>query len=317
MDAPRDEEMLDAAGGAPADVAPQQQAMRVDASVEAALNLLPSNTDSATSFSLYGLLNKAQSPMGKALLKAWIKRPLIDIDAIQQRHDVVEGLAEDAQLRADLRGLHLRGDRILLPGCCLFASCLIRCLLDQRGWQMHSSDLPDKLVRKLRPGPSLASPPIPQRPNFLLFFLPSIIQAGLPDLDKLVRKLEAISQLTNYGHERHLTALSPMSPGLPDLDKLTRKLEGGKTSLQELCQMYRASAKLPQLEEAVRAHEGAHSHLLATKFADPLAEAHAPERLGKFEELLEAAVDMARVPDEYVISPTYDSVGPWKQCCKG
>lgn len=60
-----------AAGGAPADVAPQQQAaMRVDASVEAALNLLPSNTDAATSFSLYGLLNKAQSPMGKALLKA-------------------------------------------------------------------------------------------------------------------------------------------------------------------------------------------------------------------------------------------------------
>ena len=44
------------------------------------------------------------------------------------------------------------------------------------------------------------------------------------------------------------------------------------------------------------------------RFADPLAEAHAPERLGKFEELLEAAVDMARVPDEYVISPTYDSV---------
>ena len=43
--------------------------MRVDASVEVALNLLPSNTDSATSFSLYGLLNKAQSPMGKALLK--------------------------------------------------------------------------------------------------------------------------------------------------------------------------------------------------------------------------------------------------------
>ena len=41
----------------------------MDAAVEAALNLLPSNTDSATSFSLFGLLNKAQSPMGKALLK--------------------------------------------------------------------------------------------------------------------------------------------------------------------------------------------------------------------------------------------------------
>ncbi len=44
------------------------------------------------------------------------------------------------------------------------------------------------------------------------------------------------------------------------------------------------------------------------RFADALDDAHAPERLGKFEELLEAAVDMARVPDEYVISPTYDAV---------
>ncbi len=50
--------------------------MRVDAAVEVALNLLPSNTDSATSFSLFGLLNKAQSPMGKALLKVGAARML-------------------------------------------------------------------------------------------------------------------------------------------------------------------------------------------------------------------------------------------------
>ena len=55
------------AGGAPADVAGQH--MQLDAAVQSALNVLPSNTDTATSFSLYGLLNKAQSPMGKALLK--------------------------------------------------------------------------------------------------------------------------------------------------------------------------------------------------------------------------------------------------------
>lgn len=44
--------------------------MRLDAAVESALNVLPTNTDAATSFSLYGLLNKAQTAMGKALLKA-------------------------------------------------------------------------------------------------------------------------------------------------------------------------------------------------------------------------------------------------------
>jgi hypothetical protein len=43
--------------------------MQLDAAVESALNVLPSNTDAASSFSLYGLLNKAYTPMGKALLK--------------------------------------------------------------------------------------------------------------------------------------------------------------------------------------------------------------------------------------------------------
>lgn len=45
------------------------------------------------------------------------------------------------------------------------------------------------------------------------------------------------------------------------------------------------------------------------RFAAPLAQSHTAERLGRFEELLEAAVDMERVPDEYLISPTYDQVG--------
>lgn len=49
--------------------------------------------------------------------QAWIKRPLLELEAIRERHDVVEGLAEDAQLRADLQGLHLRGER-LLHTCC-------------------------------------------------------------------------------------------------------------------------------------------------------------------------------------------------------
>ena len=48
--------------------------------------------------------------------------------------------------------------------------------------------------------------------------------------------------------------------------------------------------------------------LSSCRFTAPLAAAHDGQRLGKFEELVEAAVDMARVPDEYVIAPTYDQV---------
>ncbi|PSC71954.1 DNA mismatch repair MSH2 [Micractinium conductrix] len=196
----RDEEMVEA-GDLPAEDG--QRFMRLDASVESALNVLPSNSDAATSFSLFGLLNKAVTPMGKALLKTWLKQPLTGLAAINERHDCVEALHGDAQLRVDLRGLHFRG--------------------------------------------------------------------------------------------------------MPDLGKLCTKLEKEKISLQELCQLYRASVKLPQIEAAVVEHAGPHAALMKARFVDPLRAAHDPERLGKFEELLEAAVDMARVPDEYLIAPTYDA----------
>ncbi len=55
------------AGGAPADVAGAH--MQLDAAVQSALNVMPSNEDASNSFSLFGLLNKAQTAMGKALLK--------------------------------------------------------------------------------------------------------------------------------------------------------------------------------------------------------------------------------------------------------
>ena len=88
------------------------------------------------------------------------------------------------------------------------------------------------------------------------------------------------------------------------MERLARKLEAGKASLADLCQLYRASAKLPLLEEALRGHAGQHAELLAQRYAQPLAEAHDGEHLTKFEELLEAAIDLERIPEEYLICAT-------------
>jgi DNA mismatch repair protein MSH2 len=46
---------------------------------------------------------------------------------------------------------------------------------------------------------------------------------------------------------------------------------------------------------------------LCPSYADRLAEAHDEEHLTKFEELLEAAVDLDRIPDEYLICASYDA----------
>ena len=43
------------------------------------------------------------------------------------------------------------------------------------------------------------------------------------------------------------------------------------------------------------------------RFAAALSECHDAEHLTKFEELLEAAVDLDKIPDEYLICSTYDA----------
>ena len=54
---------------------------------------------------------------------------------------------------------------------------------------------------------------------------------------------------------------------MPDVERLTRKLERKKVSLADLCQLYRASSKIPHICNALAAHEGAHAQLLAAKCA--------------------------------------------------
>jgi DNA mismatch repair protein MSH2 len=177
--------------------------LRLDAAAARALNVFPARGDAAGSFSLFGLLNRARTAMGKRLLKAWLKAPLLDLTELKARHDVVEALAADAPLRGDLAALHLRG--------------------------------------------------------------------------------------------------------LPDVGRLAGRLDRRAATLQDLCQLYRAAARLPLLEAALRAHAGPHAPLLAERFAAPLAAAGGAEALGKFEALVEAAVDLDRIPDEYLVAAGYDA----------
>ncbi|MCA9926110.1 MAG: DNA mismatch repair protein MutS, partial [Anaerolineales bacterium] len=55
------------------------------------------------SSSLLHVLNKCVTPMGTRLLRDHVSRPLLDIDALNQRLDRVETFFNDALLRADIR----------------------------------------------------------------------------------------------------------------------------------------------------------------------------------------------------------------------
>ncbi|KAG2667320.1 hypothetical protein I3760_15G108800 [Carya illinoinensis] len=78
--------------------------MRLDSAAMRALNVLESKTDANKNFSLFGLMNRTcTAGMGKRLLHMWLKQPLLDVDEINSRLDLVQAFVEDTALRQDLR----------------------------------------------------------------------------------------------------------------------------------------------------------------------------------------------------------------------
>ncbi len=57
----------------------------------------------------------------------------------------------------------------------------------------------------------------------------------------------------------------PFDSGMPDVEMLTRKLEKGKAGLADLCQLYRASSKLPAIAGTLTNHDGPHAQLLSAR----------------------------------------------------
>ncbi|KAK9080353.1 hypothetical protein SSX86_000111 [Deinandra increscens subsp. villosa] len=78
--------------------------MRLDSAAMRALNVMESKTDANKNFSLFGLMNRTcTAGMGRRLLHTWLKQPLLDVEEINTRLDLVQAFVEDTALRQDLR----------------------------------------------------------------------------------------------------------------------------------------------------------------------------------------------------------------------
>ncbi|KAF5806624.1 putative DNA mismatch repair protein MutS, core [Helianthus annuus] len=78
--------------------------MRLDSAAMRALNVMESKTDANKNFSLFGLMNRTcTAGMGRRLLHMWLKQPLLDVNEINTRLDLVQAFVDDTAFRQDLR----------------------------------------------------------------------------------------------------------------------------------------------------------------------------------------------------------------------
>ncbi|XP_076230523.1 DNA mismatch repair protein spel1 isoform X2 [Nomia melanderi] len=87
--------------------------LKLDGAAVKALNIEP-RADTASALngnaptSILTLLDKCRTPQGHRLLAQWIRQPLKDLSLIKERHDIVEALVNDNELRSGLSDDHLR-----------------------------------------------------------------------------------------------------------------------------------------------------------------------------------------------------------------
>jgi DNA mismatch repair protein MutS len=77
--------------------------VQIDAATRRSLEITRTLRSASREGSLLGVIDRSCTPMGSRLLADWIAAPLIDPTAIQNRHDSVEELSKDTQLRGDIR----------------------------------------------------------------------------------------------------------------------------------------------------------------------------------------------------------------------
>ncbi|KAK4320785.1 hypothetical protein Pmani_008361 [Petrolisthes manimaculis] len=87
------------------------QYMRLDTSAAKALHIEPQSegmSSSSRTHTLLGVLDKCRTPLGHRTLLQWLRQPLVDINKIEERQDLVEVIVSDIDLRDSLGEEHLR-----------------------------------------------------------------------------------------------------------------------------------------------------------------------------------------------------------------
>jgi DNA mismatch repair protein MutS len=104
--------------------------MVIDTQTQRNLELIRNARDGTSRGTLFGVLSKTVTPMGKRKLKQWMLQPLLDIKSIEMRLDAVEELARNALIRHGIdTGLKDTGDLERITSRIVFGAAGARDLL--------------------------------------------------------------------------------------------------------------------------------------------------------------------------------------------
>jgi DNA mismatch repair protein MutS len=78
-----------------------RRSLRLDATALSGLELFENHIGSGRT--LFDTLDETRSALGRRRLRAWLRRPLVDADAIEARHDAVDAFAERTLVREEVR----------------------------------------------------------------------------------------------------------------------------------------------------------------------------------------------------------------------
>ncbi|TFG94204.1 DNA mismatch repair protein MutS, partial [Candidatus Thorarchaeota archaeon] len=107
--------------------------MIIDSQTQKNLELIKNARDGSSRGTLFSILSKTVTPMGKRKLKQWILQPLRDVNEINRRLDAVEELARDAIVRKDIsNSFRDLGDLERITSRIVFGSASARDLLALR-----------------------------------------------------------------------------------------------------------------------------------------------------------------------------------------
>ncbi|CAI5437889.1 unnamed protein product [Caenorhabditis angaria] len=216
--------------------------MHLDSGAVEALELFQLNynyLEKNTNLTLFNVINKCKTLPGEKMLRDWISHPLCEIDTINSRLDIVEGLMENPSIRLKLR------DSLLarMPDCSQLARKLMRkTMLNDLNRFYQATMILDNIDHKLD---ELAKSMDGKAENAVNNLLKKDMETIL---EKVVRFQGLCEEFFDFEYEKENKEIRVRVDLVPEIQNVKDKLEHVEELAQKLRKKYSARLGLDNMK---------------------------------------------------------------------